>query len=145
MNDFRKIANIESYTPVDNVSELTARANDEGWKTIFSSWLEVSNLNSKDLVFIFSVGGGNLEKKISVNLVDAIQYCKKSHCDVVGIVSRDGGYTEKNALVTVNVPIISGDTITPHAESWQAVIWHLIVTDPRILSNQNRWESLAEK
>tara|TARA_Y100000590_G_scaffold469618_1_gene658710 strand:+ start:4634 stop:5239 length:606 start_codon:yes stop_codon:yes gene_type:complete len=145
VNDFRKIAQIESYTPIDNVSELTARTNDEGWETVFSSWLERSNLNNKDVVFIFSVGGGNIEKNVSVNIVKAIDYCCKINCDIVGIVSRDGGYTAKNAVACVKIPVISSDTITPHAEAWQAVIWHLIVTDPRIISYSNKWESIETK
>jgi D-sedoheptulose 7-phosphate isomerase len=145
VNDFRKIAQIESYTPVDNVSELTARTNDEGWETIFSNWLEISNLNSKDVVFIFSVGGGNTEKNVSVNIVKAIDYCLKTKSDVVGIVSRDGGHTAQNAIACVKIPVISNNTITPHAEAWQAVIWHLIVTDPRIISYSNKWESIEKK
>tara|TARA_E500000178_G_scaffold355997_1_gene430982 strand:- start:673 stop:1278 length:606 start_codon:yes stop_codon:yes gene_type:complete len=145
VNDFRKIAKIESYTPLDNVSELTARINDDSWETIFSTWLESSNLNSKDLVFIFSVGGGDTEKKISVNLVKAIDYANKVNCDVVGIVSREGGYTYKNSYACVKIPVINKQTITPHAEAWQAVIWHLMVTDPRLLKNSNKWESLDNK
>jgi D-sedoheptulose 7-phosphate isomerase len=145
VNDFRKIAQIESYTPVDNVSELTARINDEGWETVFSTWLERSNLNNKDVVFIFSVGGGNIEKNVSINIVKAIDYCNKINCDIVGIVSRDGGYTAKNAVACVKIPVVSSNTITPHAEAWQAVIWHLIVTDPRIISYSNKWESIETK
>ena len=145
VNDFRKIAQIESYTPVDNVSELTARINDEGWDTVFSSWLERSFLNNKDLIFIFSVGGGSLKENVSTNIVKAIDYCHQINCDVVGIVSRDGGYTAKKALACVKIPVISSDTITPHAEAWQAVVWHLIVTDPRIISYSNKWESIEKK
>lgn len=145
VNDFRKLAQIECYSPVDNVSELTARINDEGWDTVFSSWLERSYLNKNDIIFVLSVGGGNLEKKISTNIVKAIDYCEKINCDVVGIVSRDGGYTAKKAYSCVKVPVISTDTITPHAEAWQAVIWHLIVTDPRIISYSNKWESIEKK
>ncbi len=145
VNDFRKLAQIQCYSPVDNVSELTARINDEGWETVFSSWLERSFLTNKDLVFVLSVGGGNLEKNISTNIVKAIDYCNKINCDVIGIVSRDGGYTAKKAYACVKVPVISLDTITPHAEAWQAVIWHLIVTDPRIISYSNKWESIEKK
>lgn len=145
VNDFRKLAQIECYTPVDNVSELTARINDEGWETIFSSWLERSFLNKKDIIFVLSVGGGNLEKNISTNIIKAIDYCEKIGCDVVGIVSRDGGYTSKKAYACVKIPVISSETITPHAEAWQAVIWHLIVTDPRIISYSNKWESIEKK
>ena len=144
VNDFRKIAHIESYTPVDNISELTARTNDEGWETTFSSWLSVSKIRSKDLIFIMSVGGGSLEKNVSVNLINAIAFAKKKNCDVVGIVSRDGGYTGIHSFATVKIPVISKNTITPHAEAWQAVIWHLIVTDPRILLNQNKWETIEK-
>ena len=145
VNDFRKLAQIECYSPVDNVSELTARINDEGWETVFSSWLERSLLNKNDIVFVLSVGGGNLEKKVSTNIINAIDYCEKVNCDVVGIVSRDGGYTGKKAYACIKVPVISPDTITPHAEAWQAVIWHLIVTDPRIISYSNKWESIEKK
>lgn len=145
VNDFRKLAQIECYSPVDNVSELTARINDEGWDTVFSSWLERSFLCKKDVVFVLSVGGGNLEKNVSTNIIKAIDYCKKINCDVVGIVSRDGGYTAEKAYAYVKIPVISSDTITPHAEAWQAVIWHLIVTDPRIISYANKWESIEKK
>ena len=145
VNDFRKIANIECYTPLDNVSELTARINDDSWETVFSTWLNRSNLNDKDLVFVFSVGGGDLKNRISVNLIEAIKYAKKVKCDIVGVVSRDGGYTYENSHSCIRIPVVNKKTITPHAESWQAVIWHLIVTDPRILKNINKWESLDKK
>ena len=145
VNDFRKIAKIECYTPLDNVSELTARINDDSWETVFSTWLKSSNLNSKDLLFILSVGGGNQKKKVSVNLIEAINYAKVVNCDVVGIVSRDGGYTYKNSYACIKIPTVNNDNVTPHAEGWQAVIWHLIVTDPRILKNINKWESLQNK
>tara|TARA_B100001245_G_scaffold226876_1_gene202731 strand:- start:1656 stop:2252 length:597 start_codon:yes stop_codon:yes gene_type:complete len=143
VNDFRKIANIESYTPADNVAEITARTNDEGWDTVFKPWLECSKINKKDLIFILSVGGGNKEKKISVNLVTSIEYAKKIGCNIVGIVGRDGGYTFINTDKCIVIPTQSSDTITPHAEAWQSVIWHLIVTDPRIQSYSNKWESLS--
>lgn len=142
VNDFRKIAKIESYTPLDNVSELTARINDDSWETVFSTWLQSSNLNSKDLLFIFSVGGGDQEKNVSVNLIEAIKYAKNVNCDVVGIVSRDGGFTYQNSYGCIKIPVVNKANITPHAEGWQAVIWHMIVTDPRILENTNKWESL---
>ena len=145
VNDFRKLAQIEAYTPVDNVSELTARINDEGWDTAFSSWLERSSVNNKDLIFVLSVGGGNVKENISTNIVKAIDYCDQINCDVVGVVSRDGGYTAKKAYACVKIPVISSDTITPHAEAWQGVIWHLIVTDPRIISYSNKWESIEKK
>jgi len=142
VNDFRKIAQIESYTPLDNIAELTARTNDEGWDTVFYSWLERSKLSRKDLLFVFSVGGGSLEKNVSVNLVKAIDYASKKKCDIAGIIGRDGGYVKKTSKLCIIVPTQSLDTITPHAESWQAVIWHLIVSDPRIIEYQNKWESL---
>lgn len=143
VNDFRKIANIESYTPADNVAEITARTNDEGWETIFKPWLECSKINKKDLIFILSVGGGNKEKNVSVNLISSIEYAKKVGCSIVGIVGRDGGYTAANTDKCIVIPTQSSDTITPHTEAWQAVIWHLIVTDPRIQSQSNKWESLV--
>lgn len=127
VNDFRKICNIETYTPVDNVSELTARTNDDGWDSIFANWLKGSNLNKKDAVMVFSVGGGNLEKNVSANIVKALQYTKQIKSTILGIVSRDGGYTKKVADVCVLVPVISSETITPYAEVFQAVIWHAIV------------------
>ena len=145
VNDFRKIAEIDSYTPLDNVAELTARTNDEGWDSVFADWLIRSNLNINDLIFILSVGGGSKEKKISTNLISAIDYAKKVNSKVVGIVGRDGGYTAANTNSCIIIPKISDDTITPHAESWQAVIWHLIVTDPRIQSFKNKWENIEEK
>ena len=145
VNDFRKIAEIDSYTPLDNVAELTARTNDEGWDSVFADWLIRSNLNINDLIFILSVGGGSKEKKISTNLISAIDYAKKVNSKVVGIVGRDGGYTAANTNSCIIIPKISDDTITPHAESWQAVIWHLIVTDPRIQSFKNKWENIESK
>ena len=133
VNDFRKIAQIESYTPVDNVAELTARTNDEGWDTVFSAWLERSRVNKKDLLFVLSVGGGNIKKNVSVNLIHAINYAIKKKCDVAGIIGRDGGYVHKKSNLCILVPTQSNDTITPLAESWQSVVWHLIVSDPRII------------
>lgn len=132
VNDFRKIANIEAYTPIDNVSELTARVNDDGWETIFVNWLKVSKLTSKDAVMILSVGGGNLEKNISPNIVEALKYAKEVRASVIGIVSRDGGYTKKVADVCIMVPIIKDEFITPFAESFQALIWHLLVFSPHL-------------
>ena len=145
VNDFRKIAEIDSYTPMDNVAEITARTNDEGWETVFKAWLERSKINKDDLVFILSVGGGDRKNKVSVNLINAIDYAQKIGCDVVGIVGRDGGYTAQNSHTCIVIPTQSHDTITPHAEAWQAVIWHLIVTDPRIQSYSNKWESIHKK
>ena len=145
VNDFRKIIGIESYAPTDNVSELTARTNDEGWSTIFSEWLKVSNLNPKDLIFVFSVGGGNLEKNISPNLVEALNYGKSIGCKLVGVVGRDGGYTTKVADACVIIPTVNEKTITPHTEAFQAVIWHLIVSHPKLKLNETKWESVSKK
>jgi len=141
VNDFRKIVGIESYSPTDNVSEITARTNDEGWDTIFSEWLKTSKLNSKDILFILSVGGGNIEKNISPNLVKALDYAKVVGAKIVGIVGRDGGYTAKVADAAVIVPVVNPDTITPHTEAFQAVIWHLIVSHPKLKAKQTKWES----
>jgi D-sedoheptulose 7-phosphate isomerase len=143
VNDFRKIAGIESYAPTDNVSELTARTNDEGWASVFAEWLKVSRLSPKDCIFVFSVGGGNLEKNVSPNLVLALQYAKKIGAKVAGVVGRDGGYTAQVADACVIVPTVSQDAITPHAEAFQSVIWHLLVSHPKLKANQTRWESLA--
>lgn len=140
VNDFRKIAGIESYTPTDNVSELTARVNDDGWETVFVNWLKGSNLNSKDCVFVFSVGGGNVEKNISVNLVKALQYSKEVGSDIIGVVGRDGGFTAQIADACVIIPPLDKETITPHTESFQAVVWHLIVSHPLINAYGMKWE-----
>ena len=145
VNDFRKIVGIESYAPTDNVSELTARTNDEGWSTIFSEWLKVSNLNPKDLIFVFSVGGGNIEKNISPNLVEALNYGKSIGCKLVGVVGRDGGYTTKVADACVIIPTVNEKTITPHTEAFQAVVWHLIVSHPKLKLNETKWESVLKK
>ena len=145
VNDFRKIIGIESYTPTDNVSELTARTNDEGWSTIFTEWLKISNLNTKDLIFVFSVGGGSLEKNISPNLVEALKYGQSIGCKLTGIVGRDGGYTNKVADVCVLVPTVNKKTITPHTEAFQAVIWHLIISHPKLKLNETKWESVSKK
>lgn len=132
VNDFRKICHIEAYTPADNVAELTARTNDDGWNTIFSSWLKDSQLNAKDAVLVFSVGGGNLKKNVSTNIVEALKYAKSKNSTILGIVSRDGGYTQKVADAIVLIPILSKTTITPYAETFQAVIWHAIVNYPEL-------------
>ena len=145
VNDFRKIVGIESYAPTDNVSELTARTNDEGWSTIFSEWLKVSNLNPKDLIFVFSVGGGNIEKNISPNLVEALNYGKSIGCKLVGVVGRDGGYTTKVADACVIIPTVNENTITPHSEAFQAVVWHLSVSHPKLKLNETKWESVLKK
>jgi D-sedoheptulose 7-phosphate isomerase len=141
VNDFRKIVGIESYAPTDNVSELTARTNDEGWATVFVEWLKVSKLSAKDGVFVLSVGGGNLEKNISPNLVTAMQYAKTVGAKVTGVVGRDGGYTAKVADACVIIPTVNPETITPHSEAFQAVVWHLLVSHPSLKANQTKWES----
>ena len=141
VNDFRKIVGIESYAPTDNVSELTARTNDEGWATIFVEWLKTSRLSSKDAVFVFSVGGGNLEKNISPNLVTALQHAKKVGAKITGVVGRDGGYTAQAADACVIIPTVNTETITPHSEAFQAVIWHLLVSHPKLKAHQTKWES----
>ena len=145
VNDFRKIVEIESYAPTDNVSELTARTNDEGWATIFEPWLKLSKLNPKDAVFIFSVGGGNLEKNISPNLVNALKYAKQVGAKITGVVGRDGGYTAQVADAYVIIPTVNPENITPHSEAFQAVIWHLLVSHPKLKENQTKWESAVKK
>tara|TARA_B100000686_G_scaffold272074_1_gene289043 strand:- start:646 stop:1257 length:612 start_codon:yes stop_codon:yes gene_type:complete len=142
VNDFRKIGGIECYTPNDNVAELTARTNDEGWESVYVPWLECSHLNEKDAVFVFSVGGGSKERSVSVNLIHALDHAKTVGSKILGITGRDGGYTANVADVCLVIPTQSTDTITPHAEAWQAVIWHMLVTDPRIMAMSNKWESL---
>ena len=142
-NDFRKIAGIEAYAPTDNVSELTARTNDEGWASIFVEWLKVSRLKSTDMLFVLSVGGGNLEKNISPNLVSALQYAKQTGSKVLGVVGRDGGYTATVADACVIIPTVNPDTITPHSEAFQAVVWHLLVSHPALKRHQTKWESTA--
>ena len=144
VNDFRKIVGIESYAPTDNVSELTARTNDEGWATIFVEWLKISKLSPKDLVFIFSVGGGNLEKNISPNLVEALKYAKTVGAKITGVVGRDGGYTAQVADACVIIPTVNADNITPHSEAFQAVVWHLLVSHPKLKANQTKWESTVK-
>lgn len=144
VNDFRKIVGIECYAPTDNVSELTARTNDEGWASIFVEWLKVSKLVAKDALFIMSVGGGNLERNISPNLIEAIKHAKIVGAKVTGIVGRDGGYTAQAADVCVIVPTVNPNTITPHSEAFQAVIWHLLVSHPLLKANQTKWESAVK-
>ena len=139
VNDFRKLAGIETYAPTDNVAELTARTNDEGWQTVFSGWLRVSKLDSKDCLFILSVGGGNKEKNVSPNLIEAIDLAKEVGARVTGIVGRDGGYTAQNADVCLVVPTVNPTTVTPHSESFQTVVWHLMVSHPRLKSNPTKW------
>jgi D-sedoheptulose 7-phosphate isomerase len=139
VNDFRKLAGIETYAPTDNVAELTARTNDEGWDTVFTGWLKVSKLTKNDCLFILSVGGGNKEKNVSKNLCEAIDLAKEVGARVTGIVGRDGGYTAQNADVCLVVPTVNTDTVTPHSESFQTVIWHLIVSHPNLKSNPTKW------
>lgn len=141
VNDFRKIAGVESYAPTDNVSELTARINDDGWDTVFANWLLGSRLGPKDAVFVFSVGGGNLEKNVSPNLVRALELSQKVGAKIIGVVGRDGGYTAKVADACVVIPVINPGTITPHTEAFHAVVWHLIVTHPELKANEMKWES----
>ena len=142
VNDFRKIAGIESYAPTDNVSELTARVNDDGWETSFVNWLKGSRLNSSDCLFIFSVGGGNAEKNISFNIVNALKYGKEMKSSIIGIVGKDGGYTAQAADACVIIPTVNPETVTPHSEAFQGTIWHLIVTHPKIKSFEMKWESV---
>jgi len=141
VNDFRKIVGIEAYAPTDNVSELTARTNDEGWDTVFIEWLKTSRLSDKDAVFVFSVGGGNLEKNVSPNLVRALQHAKSVGAAITGVVGRDGGFTATVADVCLIVPTVNAETITPHSEAFQAVIWHLLVSHPDLKASQTKWES----
>jgi D-sedoheptulose 7-phosphate isomerase len=144
VNDFRKIVGIEAYAPTDNVSELTARTNDEGWETVFVEWLKVSKLKPEDALFIFSVGGGNLEKNVSPNLVRALQYAKTVGAKVLGVVGRDGGYTAKVGDAVCIVPTVNPDAVTPHSEAFQAVIWHLLVTHPALKAKQTKWEGVEK-
>lgn len=142
VNDFRKIVGLEAYAPTDNVSELTARTNDEGWATVFAKWLETSRLKANDALLILSVGGGNLEKNVSPNLVAALQYAKKVGAKIMGIVGRDGGYTKTVADACVLIPTVNAQNTTPHAEAFQAVIWHLLVSHPKLKTAETKWESV---
>ena len=141
VNDFRKIAGIESYAPTDNVSELTARVNDDGWETVFENWLKGSRLTAKDCIFVFSVGGGNAEKNVSVTLVNALRYAKEEGAKVIGVVGRDGGYTAKVADACVIIPTVNSKTVTPQTEAFQSIIWHLIVSSPSLQKFEMKWES----
>ncbi len=145
VNDFRKIAGLECYAPTDNVSELTARTNDEGWASVFVEWLRGSRLTAKDTLLVLSVGGGNLERNVSPNLVTALQFAKEIGAHVVGIVGKDGGYTAKVADACVIVPTVNAANVTPHSEAFQAVVWHLWVSHPALKINQTKWESEAAK
>jgi D-sedoheptulose 7-phosphate isomerase len=141
VNDFRKIAHIEAYAPTDNVSELTARVNDEGWEGVFREWLRISRLSDRDMIFVLSVGGGDLERNVSPNLVRALQHAREVGATVCGIVGRDGGYTARVADAYVLVPTVNPATVTPHAEAFQAVVWHLIVSHPALRAAEMKWES----
>ena len=142
VNDFRQLTGIEAYAPTDNVSELTARTNDEGWASVFEGWLRVSRLAANDLILVFSVGGGNVEKNVSPNLVAALRYAKGVGARVAGVVGRDGGYTATVADACVIVPTVNPAHVTPHAEAFQAVVWHLLVSDPRLKTAPTKWESV---
>jgi D-sedoheptulose 7-phosphate isomerase len=142
VNDFRKICRIEAYAPTDNVSELTARVNDDGWETVFVEWLRVSRLGAADMVLVFSVGGGDLERGISPNLVRAVQYAKEAGVEVCGVVGRDGGFTGRVADDCVIVPTVNPDSVTPHAEAFQAVVWHCFVSHPDLRASEMKWESV---
>jgi D-sedoheptulose 7-phosphate isomerase len=144
VNDFRKIVGIEAYAPTDNVSELTARINDDGWASVFVNWLKISKLNAKDVLFIMSVGGGNLKKNISSNLIEAIKLAKSVQAKVIGIVGLKDGYTAQFADICVIVPTVNPNTITPHSEAFQAVVWHLLVSHPKLKKNETKWESISE-
>jgi D-sedoheptulose 7-phosphate isomerase len=141
VNDFRKICGFEAYAPTDNVSELTARTNDEGWQTIFVEWLRGSRLSSRDGILVLSVGGGNMEKNVSPNLVRALQFAKETGSAIVGILGRDGGYTAKVADVSVIIPTVNASHVTPHSEAFQGIVWHLCVSHPKLKMNQTKWEN----
>ena len=142
VNDFRKIAGMEAYAPTDNVSELTARTNDEGWSTVFEAWLRTSRLRSGDMVLVFSVGGGNVEKQVSANLVGALQLAKTAGAKIGGVVGRDGGYTATVADACVRIPVVNPNHVTPHSEAFQAVVWHLLVSHPKVKLAQTKWEAV---
>jgi D-sedoheptulose 7-phosphate isomerase len=142
VNDFRKLTGFEAYAPTDNVSELTARVNDEGWATVFEAWLKVSRLTAQDAILVFSVGGGSLEKNVSPNLVSAIQYASQVGAKIVGVVGRDGGYTAKTADACILIPTVDDQNITPYTEAFQAVIWHLMVSHPLLKTAPTKWESV---
>ena len=141
VNDFRKLCGIEAYAPTDNVSELTARVNDDGWPTSFANWLKGSRVRADDVVMVFSVGGGNAEKNISANIVEALKLAKSAGANVIGVVGRDGGYTKQVADACVVVPTVNASNVTPHTEAFHAVVWHGMVTHPKLLVNEMKWES----
>jgi D-sedoheptulose 7-phosphate isomerase len=142
VNDFRKIVGIEAYAPTDNVAELTARTNDEGWSSTFANWLAISRLSFKDMLLILSVGGGNVTENISPNLVAALHYGQKRGAKIVGIVGRDGGYTAQVADICIRIPVVNIQHVTPHTEAFQAVIWHLLVSHPKLKMVETTWELL---
>lgn len=139
--DFRKLGNIECYTPSDNVSELTARVNDDGWDTAYSNWLKVSNFNKDDAIFVFSVGGGSKDKNISVNLVNCISLANELGASIMGVVGRDGGFAKESSDLTMVIPTVDENLVTPHTEGWQAVLWHLLISHPKVNQNEMKWES----
>jgi D-sedoheptulose 7-phosphate isomerase len=143
VNDFRKLVGIETYAPTDNVSELTARVNDEGWPTVFEAWLRVSRLQSRDAILVFSVGGGSVERNVSPNIVAAVDYAKSVGANVMGIVGRDGGYTARVADACVIIPTVHADRVTPHSEAFQAIVWHLLVSHPALQQKATKWESIS--
>lgn len=143
VNDFRKLAGFEAYAATDNVSELTARTNDEGWETTFAAWLKGSRLTAKDAVFVMSVGGGSVERNVSPNLVRALEFARSVGAAIVGIVGRDGGFTAQVADAAVIVPTVNGENVTPHSEAFQAVVWHLLVSHPALKANPTKWESIT--
>ena len=145
VNDMRKIGHIESYTPVDHVAELSARTNDDGWESVFARWLERNQIDQDDAVMVLSVGGGNVEKNISANIVHALDVAKKAGAKITGIVSRDGGYTAEMSDAVVLVPVVNPDNVTAHAEAWQAVVWHAIVLHPKFKQIEGTWESVQKK
>jgi len=145
VNDFRKIAGIEAYAPTDNVSELTARINDDGWETSYRNWLQGSRLKKEDMIFVFSVGGGDAERKISTNLVAALQYGRQVGARICGVVGRDGGFTAYVSDACVLIPVVNAETVTPHTESFQALVWHLLVSHPKLKAAEMKWESVTER
>jgi D-sedoheptulose 7-phosphate isomerase len=142
VNDFRKICGMEAYAPTDNVSELTARTNDEGWESVFVEWLKGSRLNAKDCIFVLSVGGGNKEKNVSVNLVHALVYAKEQQAKIIGVVGREGGYTAQVANACCLIPVVNPVNTTPHTEAFQAVVWHALVSHPKLKVSETKWESV---
>ena len=139
VNDFRKLANIECYSPTDNVSELTARINDEGWEYAYSDWLKISNIKSNDVIFFFSVGGGNIKKNVSINLINAAKFASKKKCKIISIVGKKDGYLYKNSSLSLFIPSLNKDLVTPISESFQSIIWHLLVSHPKIKKNKTKW------